>query len=95
MLVRISKLKRKSEVTFSSKTLNSDRIFRKTYDRLKNTDHINKEAAVLIRKDKKFTAENKILRRKIKNLRKTIFEEKRKRKRGKALNFHEKGEMED
>jgi hypothetical protein len=62
---------------------------------LKNTDHINKEAAVLIRKDKKFTAENKILRRKIKNLRKTIFEEKRKRKRGKALNFHEKGEMED
>jgi hypothetical protein len=94
MLVRIFKSKRKSEVKFSLKTLISDQDFRKTYDRLKNADHINKEATILMRNNEKFITENKILRREIEDLRKTIFEEKRKKKRGKTLNFHE-GEMED
>jgi hypothetical protein len=95
VLVRISKSKRKSEVTSSSKTLDSGRAFRKTYGRLKNADYINKKAAILIRGGERFAAENKILRREIEGLREAIFEEKRKRKRGKALNFHEKDEMED
>jgi hypothetical protein len=95
MLVRISKSKRKFEITFSLKTLNSDRAFRKTYDRLKNANHINKETAVLIRGDEKFTAENKILRKKIKDLRKAIFKKKRKRKREKILNFYKEDEMEN
>jgi hypothetical protein len=95
VLVRISKLKRKSEITFSLKTLNSDQIFRKTYGRLKPADYINKETAILIREDEKLTAENKILRRKIEDLRKAIFEKKRKRKCGKILNFYKEGEMKD
>jgi hypothetical protein len=95
MLVRISKLKRKFEVIFLLKTLNSGRAFRITYDRLKNIDYINKKAAVLIREDEKFTIKNKILRREIKDLRKIIFEKKRKRKRGKVLNFHKKNKMEN
>jgi hypothetical protein len=80
MLVRISKLKRKSEIIFSSKTSDFDRIFCKMYDRLKNTDYINKKTAILIRKDKKFAAENKIFRKEIEDLRKAIFEKKNVRK---------------
>jgi hypothetical protein len=95
VFVRISKSKKKFEITSSLKTSDSDRAFRKTYDRLKNADYINKEAAILMRGDEKFAIENKILRRKIENLRKTIFEEKRKRKRGEILNFHKEGEIED
>jgi hypothetical protein len=45
-----------------------------------------------MRGDEKFTIENKILRRKIEDLRKTIFEEKRKKKRGKTLYFYKKSE---
>jgi hypothetical protein len=62
---------------------------------LKNTDYINKEIAILMRDGEKFAAENKIFRREIEDLREAIFEEKRKRKRGKVLNFHKKNEMED
>jgi hypothetical protein len=95
VFVRILKCKRKSKVTSSLKTPDSNRVFRRIFDRLQNKDHINNEAAILARENKKFIAENKILRRKIKDLRKTIFEKKRKRKRGKALNFYEKNEIED
>jgi hypothetical protein len=62
---------------------------------LKNTDHVNKKAAILMRDNEKFTAENKIFRRKIKDLREIIFKEKCKRKREKVLNFYKKDEMED
>jgi hypothetical protein len=95
VLVRILKLKRKSEIKSSSKTLISGQDFHETYDRLKNTDHINKEAAILMRNGEKLTAENKILRKEIEGLREAIFEEKRKRKRGKTLNFYDEGEIED
>ena len=95
MLVRISKLKRKSEITSLLKMLDSGRAFRKTYGRLKPADYINKETAILIREDEKLTAENKILRRKIEDLRKAIFEKKRKKKREKALNFYKEDKMED
>jgi hypothetical protein len=95
MLVRILKSKRKSEIKSSPKTLIFGQDFRKTYGRLKNADHINKKAAILMRNDEKFIAENKILRKEIEDLRKAIFEEKRKRKRGKVLNFYEEDEMED
>jgi hypothetical protein len=95
VLVRISKLKRKFEIIFLLKTSNSGRAFRKIYGRLKNADHINKKAAILIRENEKFAVENKILRREIEDLRKAIFKEKRKKKRRKALNFHKKDKMED
>jgi regulator of replication initiation timing len=95
VFVRILKLKKKFEIKFSSKTLISDQDFRNTYDRLKNIDYINKEAAILIRDNKKFAIENKILRKEVEDLRKAIFKKKRKRKREKALNFYKKDEMED
>jgi hypothetical protein len=62
---------------------------------LKNADYINKEAAILMRGDEKFITENKIFRKEIEDLRETIFEEKCKRKREKALNFYKEDEMED
>jgi hypothetical protein len=62
---------------------------------LKNADYVNKEAAILMRGNKKFAAENKILRKEVEDLRETIFEEKRKKKRGKVLNFYKEGEMKD
>jgi cell division protein FtsB len=61
---------------------------------LQTESYIHNEAAILAREDKKLTAENKILNREIENLRETIFKEKRKRKRRKALNFYKEDEME-
>ena len=92
ILVRI-KPKRKSEVKASPKTPVSGQGFRKTYGRLKNAGHVNRKAAILIRGGEKLAAENKILRKKVEGLRQAVFKEKRKRKRGKALNFHEEGEQ--
>jgi hypothetical protein len=68
VLVRISKLKRKFEVKFLLKMLDSDRAFRKTYDRLKIANYINKKAAILIRGNEKFAIKNKIFRREIEDL---------------------------
>jgi hypothetical protein len=48
-----------------------------------------------MRGDEKFTGENKILRKEVEDLREAIFEKKRKRKRGKVLNFYEENEMEN
>jgi hypothetical protein len=48
-----------------------------------------------MRDNEKFAAENKIFRKEIEDLREAIFEEKRKRKREKVLNFYKEGEMED
>jgi hypothetical protein len=68
VFVRISKLKRKSEITFLLKTLGFGRALRKIYDRLKNADYINKEAVILMLGDERFAAENKIFRREVENL---------------------------
>jgi hypothetical protein len=92
MLVRI-KPKRKSEVKSSPKTPVSGQDFRKTYGRLKNAGHVDRKAAILMRGSEKLTAKNKILRKEIEGLRQAVFKEKRKRKRGKALNFHKEGEQ--
>jgi hypothetical protein len=94
VLVRISKRKRKSEVTFSLKTPNLGRAFRRTFGRLQTEGYIDNETAILARGDEKFAAENKILRKEIEGLREAIFKEKRKRKREKVLNFYEESEME-
>jgi hypothetical protein len=58
-------------------------------------NYINNKAAILVRADEKLTAENKILRIKNEDLRGAIFEEKRKRKRGKSLNFYKESEQKD
>jgi regulator of replication initiation timing len=56
-------------------------------------NHINNEAAILIRAGEKLTTENKILRIENEDLRGAIFEEKYKKKRNKSLNFYEKSEQ--
>jgi hypothetical protein len=66
----------------------SVRILRKTYGRLHAESHINNKAAILVRAGEKLASENKILRKENEGLRGAIFEKKRKRKRGKALNFY-------
>jgi hypothetical protein len=67
----------------------SVRALRKTYGRLHAEGHVDNKAAILVRAGEKFVSENKILRIENEGLRGAIFEEKRKRKRGKALDFHE------
>jgi hypothetical protein len=70
----------------------SVRALRKTYGRLHAKGHINNEAAILVRAEEKLTSKNKLLQIENEGLRGAIFKEKRKRKRGKALNFHEEDE---
>src|SRR6266536_2728002 len=89
ILIRIIKRKRKSEIQVSlSKTPGSTRALRRTYKRLHAEGHVDNEAAVLMRAGEKLAAENKILRKENEGLRDAIFEEKRKKKREKALNFY-------
>ena len=71
----------------------SVRALRKTYGRLHAEGHVNNKAAILVRAGEKLASENKILRIKNEGLRGAIFEKKRKKKRGKALDFHEKDEQ--
>jgi hypothetical protein len=69
------------------------RVLRRTYGRLHAEGHIDNKAVILVRAGEKLAFENKILRIKNESLRGAIFEKKRKRKRDKALNFHEKGKQ--
>jgi regulator of replication initiation timing len=62
---------------------------RRIYGRLYTESHVNNKAAILVRAGEKLISENKILRIENEGLRDAIFEEKRKRKRDKALNFYE------
>jgi hypothetical protein len=55
-------------------------------------NYIDNKAAILVRADEKFAAENKILRIENEGLRDVIFKKKRKRKRDKSLNFYEESE---
>jgi hypothetical protein len=71
----------------------SIRVLRKTYGRLYAEGHVNNKAAILVRAGEKLVSKNKILRIENEDLRGAIFEKKRKKKRGKALNFYEKGEQ--
>jgi hypothetical protein len=88
IFVRIIKRKRKSEVQNSSLSMpGSARVLRRTYGRLHAEGYVDNEAAILVRAGEKLAAENKILRKENEGLRDAIFEEKRKRKRGKSLNF--------
>jgi hypothetical protein len=96
VLVRILKRKKESQIQNQQSLPSmpgSVRVLRKTYGRLHAEGHVNNKAAILVRAEEKLTFKNKILRIKNEGLRGAIFEKKRKKKRGKALNFHEKGEQ--
>jgi hypothetical protein len=71
----------------------SVRALRKTYGRLHAEGHVDNKATILVRAGKKLASENKILRQKNEGLRDAIFEKKRKKKRGKALDFHKESEQ--
>jgi hypothetical protein len=95
VLVRIFKRKKESQNQQSSPfMLGSVRVLRKTYGRLHAEGHVNNKVVILVRAGEKLAFENKILRKENEDLRGAIFEEKRKRKRGKALDFY-KGEQAD
>ena len=97
MLVRILKRKKESSQIQNQQSLppipGSVRALRRTYGRLHAEGHVDNKAAILVRAGEKLTSENKILRIENENLRGAIFKKKRKRKRGKVLNFHKKGEQ--
>lgn len=76
------------------KTPGSTRELRRTYDRLQQEGHVDKEAAVLLRAGKKLATDNKLLRLENDGLRKAVIGQKKKRKRGKAMNFYDEGEKE-
>jgi len=69
--------------------LSSVRVLR---GRLYVEGYIKNKTVILVRAGEKLASENKILRIENEGLRGAIFEEKRKRKRGKILDFYEKGE---
>jgi len=55
---------------------------------LRKEGYVDNQAAIFTRGEEKLTAKNKILYIKNEGLREALFEEKRKRKRGKALKFY-------
>jgi hypothetical protein len=95
VLVRILKRKEsKIQNQQSSPSMpGSVRALRRTYGRLHAEGHVDNKAAIHVRAGEKLASENKILRMENEGLRGAIFEEKRKIKLGKALNFYEEGEQ--
>ena len=93
MLVRILKRKKESQIQnqqSSPSILDSVRALRRIYGRLYVEGYINNKTAILVRAGEKLASENKILRIENEGLRGVIFKEKRKRKRGKTLDFYKK-----
>jgi hypothetical protein len=84
--VYIIKRKRKFEIRNSLLFISdSIRILHRTYEHLRAENYIDNKAAILVRVDEKFAAENK-------DLRGTIFKKKRKKKRNKFFNFFKESE---
>lgn len=73
----------------TSKTPGSTRALRKKYARLQSEGHIVNKDAVLVRAGEKLAINNQLLRKEVEGFRTVIFEEKRKRERGKALKSYE------
>ena len=61
---------------------------------MRTEGHVDNKAAVLVRAGETLAIDNKLLRKENEGLRKAVFKEKRKRKRGKAMNFYDKDEQE-
>ena len=77
----------------ASKTPRSTKAVRRLYKKLKKEGHIDEERGELLFVAKKLAAYNEILRFENEGFRNAIVNEKKKRKRGKAMKFHEKGEV--
>jgi hypothetical protein len=76
------------------KTPTSTRGIRRTFKQLKKGGHVDEKAKILLHASEKLAAELEIAQHQIQGLRKTIIHEKKKRKRGKAMNLYDPGEKE-
>ena len=80
------------ETSVTCKTPRSTKAVRNLYKKLKKEGHVDQEADELVWCAEKLACSNEILRKENEGLRNAFIFEKKKRKRGKALKFHEKGE---
>jgi hypothetical protein len=67
---------------------------RRTFKLLQKEGHVDEDAKVLLHANEKLITELEIARHEIQGLRKTIIHEKKKRKRGKAMNLYDPEEKE-
>jgi hypothetical protein len=81
-------------ISKSARTSSSARSLRRIYDRLRKEGKINKAASTLLRAGEKLATKLKIVRHENKGLRDAIIYEKKKRKRGKAMNLYDPDEKE-
>jgi DDE superfamily endonuclease len=78
----------------TSKTPVSARSLRRTYKKLQKEGHVDQDAGILLRAGEKLATELEIVRHENNGLRKAIIHEKKKRKRGKAMNLYDPDENE-
>ncbi len=76
------------------KTPISTRAIRRTFKQLQKDGHINKRAQILLRAGEKLATELDIVRHENQGLRRAVLHEKKKRKRGKAMNLYDPEENE-
>jgi hypothetical protein len=76
------------------KTPGSTRGIRRTFKQLQKEGHVDEQAKVLLYASEKLAAQLEIARHENQGLRKTIIHEKKKRKRGKAMNLYDPEEKE-
>jgi hypothetical protein len=76
------------------KTPSSTRGIRRTFKQLQKEGHVDEQAKILLHAGEKLAAQLEIARHENQGLRKAIIHEKKKRKRGKAMNLYDPGEKE-
>jgi hypothetical protein len=86
--------KRLQESPESTKTPVSTRELRRTFQKLQKEGQVGEGAKILLRAGEKLATELDIVRHENEGLRKAVLHEKKKRKRGKAMNLFDPGEQE-
>jgi DDE superfamily endonuclease len=76
------------------KTPVSTRAIRRTFRQLQKEGHVDERAKIMLRAGEKLATELDIVRHENQGLRKAVFHEKKKRKRGKAMNLYDPEENE-
>jgi hypothetical protein len=76
------------------KTPISTRAIRRTFKQLQKEGQVGERAKILLHASEKLAAELEIVRHENQGLRKAVFHEKKKRKRGKAMNLYDPEENE-
>ena len=71
------------------KTPTTTRSISRTFQQLQKEGHVNKRAEILLRTGEKLATELEIVQHENQGLRRAVFHEKKKRKRGKAMNLYD------